>query len=186
MRSFERENNAAAVVDDISLLTLVKDGDERSIGQLYDRYAKIVYSMALHALRDPASAEDVLQDIFLQVWRTPERFLALRGSLGAALILAARDASMQRLKRSQQPIIPADVTLIARADLTSEAQQTVLAGKARGILRSLPAEYRKTLEMAFYDGIPDTEIAEMTGYSAAVIKTRLRTALLTLRKEMQL
>ena len=68
--------------DDAFLLGLVQRGDEYAMASLFERYSKVVYSVALRVLRDPASAEDVLQDVFMQIWRNPEGFVATRGSLG--------------------------------------------------------------------------------------------------------
>ena len=76
--------------DDASLLALVQRGDEQAMASLFDRYSKVVYSVALRVLRDPASAEDVLQEIFMQIWRSPDGFIATRGSLGGWLAVVSR------------------------------------------------------------------------------------------------
>jgi len=76
--------------DDAALLALVQRGDENAMASLFDRYSKIVYSVALRVLRDPASAEDVLQEVFMQIWRNPNGFIATRGSLGGWLAVAGR------------------------------------------------------------------------------------------------
>ena len=78
--------------DDAALLALVQRGDETAMASLFDRYSKIVYSVALRVLRDPASAEDVLQEVFMQIWRNPNGFVATRGSLGGDLAITQRAA----------------------------------------------------------------------------------------------
>src|ERR1700761_2307247 len=85
--------------DDAALLSLVQKGDEYAMASLYDRYSKIVYSVSLRVLRDPASAEDVVQEIFMQIWRNPEGFVATRGSLGGWLAVVARNRSIDALRR---------------------------------------------------------------------------------------
>jgi len=83
--------------DDAALLALVKSGDEHAMASLFDRYSKVVYSVALRVLRDPASAEDVLQEIFMQIWRNPDGFIATRGSLGGWLAVVSRNRSIDAL-----------------------------------------------------------------------------------------
>ena len=87
--------------DDAALLALVQRGDEGAMASLFDRYSKIVYSVALRVLRDPASAEDVLQEVFMQIWRNPSGFVATRGSLGGWLAVVARNRSIDALRRKR-------------------------------------------------------------------------------------
>ena len=83
---------------DTYLLSLVQRGDEQAMASLYDRYSKVVYSVALRVLRDPSSAEDVLQEIFMQIWRNPDSFIATRGSLGGWLAVVSRNRSIDTLR----------------------------------------------------------------------------------------
>ena len=76
---------------DLSLLALVQRGDEAALASLFARHSKLVYSVGLRVLRDPAAAEDVLQEIFMQIWRNPTGFVAARGSLGGWLAVVARN-----------------------------------------------------------------------------------------------
>src|SRR6202140_2094205 len=87
--------------DDATLLALVQRGDESAMASLFDRYSKILYSVALRGLRDPASAEDVLQEVFMQIWRNPSGFVATRGSLGGWLAVVARNRSIDALRRKR-------------------------------------------------------------------------------------
>ena len=152
---------------------------------LYDRYSKVVYSVALRVLRDPASAEDVLQEIFLQIWRNPDGFVATRGTLGGWLAVVSRNRSIDTLRR-KRPSEPVDeMVLPSGYDLGAEAITSGMMDKARGLIHTLPAEQRKTLEMAFFDGLTHSEIAELTGDPLGTVKTRIRSALLTLRKGLQ-
>ena len=168
--------------DDAALLALVQRGDENAMVSLFDRYSKVVYSVALRVLRDPASAEDVLQEVFMQIWRNPNGFIATRGSLGGWLAVVARNRSIDALRR-KRPSEPVEaMALASNFNLADEAERNSLMEKARGVIRLLPMEQRKTLEMAFFDGLTHSEIAEMTGDPLGTVKTRIRSALTSLRK----
>ena len=168
--------------DDAALLAQVQRGDEAAMALLFDRYAKIVYSVALRVLRDPASAEDVLQEVFMQIWRNPNSFIATRGSLGGWLAVVARNRSIDALRRKRPSDPVEDMSLASNYNLADEAERNSLMEKACGVIRLLPMEQRKTLEMAFFDGLTHSEIAEMTGDPLGTVKTRIRSALTTLRK----
>ncbi len=171
--------------DDAALLTLLRRGDEHAMAMLFDRYSKVVYSVALRVLRDPESAEDILQEVFMQIWRNPESFSATRGSLGAWLTVVTRNRSIDALRR-KKPSDPVDeIVLAAPYDVADEAERNTLMERARSVLYRLPVEQRKTLEMAFFDGLTHSEIAEMTGDPLGTVKTRIRSALMALRKAFQ-
>jgi RNA polymerase sigma-70 factor (ECF subfamily) len=168
--------------DDAALLELVQRGDEPAMASLFDRYSKVVYSVALRVLRDPASAEDVLQEVFMQIWRNPNGFIATRGSLGGWLAVVARNRSIDALRRKRPTEQVDDMALASNYNLADEAERNGMMEKARGVIRLLPIEQRKTLEMAFFDGLTHSEIAEMTGDPLGTVKTRIRSALTSLRK----
>jgi len=171
--------------DDAPLLALVQSGDEHAMASLFDRYSKVVYSVALRVLRDPASAEDVLQEVFMQIWRNPDSFSAARGSLGGWLAVVSRNRSIDALRRKRPTDSLDDVVLASSYNLADEAERNSLMGLARSAIVKLPTEQRKTLEMAFFDGLTHSEIAEITGDPLGTVKTRIRSALLTLRKAFQ-
>jgi RNA polymerase sigma-70 factor, ECF subfamily len=170
---------------DAELLDRVRRGDEQAMAALYDRYSRVVYSVALRVLRDPASAEDVLQEVFLGIWRRPEGFVSTRGSVGGWLAVVARNRAIDSLRRRRPSEQVEQVQLIAPFNLAEEAQRNSLMERARTIIRRLPPEQRKTLEMAFFDGLTHTEIAEMTGDPLGTVKTRIRSALIVLRKDLE-
>jgi RNA polymerase sigma-70 factor (ECF subfamily) len=171
--------------DDASLLARVQAGDERAMASLYDRYSRVVYSVALRVLREPAASEDVLQEVFMQIWRNPSSFTAARGSLGGWLSIVARNRSIDTLRRKRPTTYVDDVALATPFNLADEAERNTLMERARAVIVQLPREQRKTLEMAFFDGLTHSEIAEITGDPLGTVKTRIRSALLTLRKAFQ-
>ena len=168
--------------DDAVLLSLVQRGDESAMAVLFDRYSKVVYSVALRVLRDPSSAEDVLQEIFMQIWRSPDGFVATRGSLGGWLAVVSRNRAIDALRRKRPTESVDDMALASNYNLADEAERNSLMDRARGVIQLLPIEQRKTLEMAFFDGLTHSEIAEMTGDPLGTVKTRIRSALTSLRK----
>ena len=170
---------------DSDLLGKVQRGDEQAMAALFDRYSKIVYSVALRVLRDPALAEDILQEIFMQVWRSPAKFIATRGSLGGWLAVVTRNRSIDSLRRKRPTEQVEEMQIASSQNLGDDAERNLMMEKARVVILQLPAEQRKTLEMAFFDGLTHSEIAEMTGDPLGTVKTRIRSALLTLRKAFQ-
>ncbi|WP_213805805.1 sigma-70 family RNA polymerase sigma factor [Granulicella sp. dw_53] len=182
-----RETGAGHLVppstqDDAGLLLMVQKGDEAAMALLFDRYSKVVYSVALRVLRDPSAAEDVLQEIFMQIWRNPDSFIATRGTLGGWLAVVSRNRSIDTLRRKRPTEQVNEMSLASPYNLADEAERNHMMEKARGVIHLLPTEQRKTLEMAFFDGLTHTEIAEMTGDPLGTVKTRIRSALTTLRK----
>jgi RNA polymerase sigma-70 factor (ECF subfamily) len=168
--------------DDGALLALVRRGDESAMATLFDRYSKVVYSVALRVLRDPSSAEDVLQEVFMQIWRNPESFVATRGSLGGWLAVVSRNRSIDTLRRKRPSEPVDDMVMASNYNLADEAERNSLIEQARGVIVQLPIEQRKTLEMAFFDGLTHSEIAEMTGDPLGTVKTRIRSGLTALRR----
>jgi len=190
VRSMSGKVELAAIIarkppgDDAALLALLS-GDQSAMTVLYDRYSMLVYSVALRVLREPAAAEDVIQDVFMQLWRSPESFTAVRGNLGSWLAVVARNRSIDVLRRRRPSTTIDDIPLAAPGNLADEAEQKTLMERARAGIQALPREQRKTLEMAFFDGLTHSEIADMTGAPLGTVKTRIRTALLSLRKAFQ-
>lgn len=169
-------------VEDSDLLAQLQKGDQAAMATLYDRYSKLVYSVALRVMRDPPAAEDVLQEIFMQVWRSPDSFVATKGSLGGWLAVVARNRSIDVLRRRRPSDSIDDMPLASPFNLADEAERNGMMERARTAIEALPHEQRKTLEMAFFDGMTHSEIAESTGSPLGTVKTRIRSALMSLRK----
>jgi RNA polymerase sigma-70 factor (ECF subfamily) len=191
VRSMNRGNEGPAIMTpplpeaDPELLARVTRGDERAMAVLFDRYSRIVYSVSLRVLRDTAAAEDVMQEIFMQIWRNPNSFVAAKGSLGGWLSVVARNRSIDTLRRKRPSEQVEELNLASAFNLAEDSERNLLMERARAAVVLLPAEQRKTLEMAFFDGLTHSEIAEMTGDPLGTVKTRIRSALLTLRKAFQ-
>lgn len=168
-------------VTDLALIRRMVDGDEVALATLYDRYAGVVYSVARRILGDESAAEEILQDIFYQLWRRAADFDSARGTLPGWLLVAARNRAIDRLRRrtvteeiSENVALPLN---LERATARNE-----IMSKVKGALNGLPAGQRQALELAYFQGLTHTEIAERTGEPLGTIKTRLRAALESLRR----
>ena len=117
--------------------------------RLYDRYSPLVYLVALRVLRNPSAAEDVLQDIFLQGWRSPEKFDSARGNVASWLAVIARNRAIDGTRRERPRIDPEEVVLISPANIETEAERNAVAEKIRNLLKEMPAAQRSAVEMAF-------------------------------------
>jgi RNA polymerase sigma-70 factor (ECF subfamily) len=167
---------------DLAIVTAMKSGDQSALAQLYDRYSSIVYAVALRVLGDAGAAEDVLQEVFLQLWRKPQAFDAARGNLGAWLAVITRNRAIDSLRRRKPETDIEDVIVSVAPDLAADADRSRAAEKVRGVLGSMPALQRTALEMAYFEGMSHSEIATKTGEPLGTIKTRIRAGLMTLRK----
>ena len=170
---------------DLGLVSAIRSGDQGAMASLYDRYSSIVYSVALRVLGDTGAAEDVLQDVFMQLWRNPGSFDSSRGSLGAWLAVIARNRAIDGLRKRRPENDIEDVVLSIEPDLAAEADRSRAAGKVRGLLETMPASQRAALEMAYFQGLTHSEIAAKTGEPLGTIKTRIRAGLTALRKAFQ-
>jgi RNA polymerase sigma-70 factor (ECF subfamily) len=167
--------------DEMRLVARIRAGDQQAMSELYDRYAKVVYAVALRVLQDAAGAEDVLQDVFLQLWRNPDAFDASRGSLSAWLAVISRHRAIDRLRKRRPETDIEDCVIAAGPDLRDETERTLVIEKVRVVLEQMNPDQRKVLELAFFQGLTHTEIAEKTGEPLGTVKTRIRSGLQLLR-----
>ena len=168
-----------------SLVWGIGSGDESAMAALYDRYSSLVYAVALRVLGDTGAAEDVLQEVFMQLWRNPAAFDASRGNLGAWLGVIARNRAIDGLRKRRPETDITDVVLSVEPDMASEAERGRAMEKVRGALGGMPAPQRNALEMAYFEGLTHTEIAAKTGEPLGTIKTRIRTGMHALRKAFE-
>lgn len=170
------------VSTDGMLVSAIRSGDEQAMAQLYERYSPIVYSVALRILGDTATAEDILQEVFMQLWRSPDVFDPSRGSLPGWLAVIARNRAIDSLRKRRPETDITEVVVPVAPDLAGRAEWSRALEKIRSALGSMPSPQRSALEMAFFEGLTHTEIAAKTGEPLGTIKTRIRAGLLTLRK----
>jgi len=165
------------------LLERIQQKDEAALSALYDRYSGLVYSEAKRILRDTGAAEEILQDLFYQVWRTAERFDVARGSLAGWLVVAARNRAISKLrKKSGKAEELEENAVFLGPSLESSTTQNLMLDKVRAVLGSLPDGQREAMEFAYFEGMSHSEIAERTGQPLGTIKTRIRSGMEALKK----
>ncbi len=173
--------DAAARQDESLLLASIADGDEEAMARLFRLHSNLVFSVALRVLREPGGAEDVMQEVFMQIWRKPATFAAARGSLGGYLAVIARNRAIDVLRGRRPTLSVEDVPLPALNNLGDEAERNILIERVRNAMKNLPIEQSETLEMAFFAGCTHSEIASTTGTPLGTVKTRVRSALHALK-----
>jgi RNA polymerase sigma-70 factor (ECF subfamily) len=177
------DGNAAN--SDKSLIDRVRLREQQAMTEIFDRYAGLVYSVALRILKDSGHAEDVTQEIFFQLWRNPDSFSPSRGSLGTWLLVVARNRAIDHL-RQRRPGETVDEALLASpTNLENEAERSMIIERIQTILRDLPTEQQQSLQLAFFEGLSHSEIAQKTGQPLGTVKTRIRSALTNLRKRLE-
>jgi len=170
---------------DIALISAIRSGDQSAMAALYDRYSSVVYSVALRVLADTGAAEDVQQDVFMQLWRNPDAFDSSRGNLGAWLAVISRNRAIDTLRKRRPEDDLENVVLAVVPDMASDADRNRMAGTVRALLGTMPPVQRTALELAYFEGLTHTEIAAKTGEPLGTIKTRIRAGLTALRKALQ-
>ncbi len=175
----------AAQSSDESLLQCMRANDSQAMVDIFDRYGKMVYSVALRVLKDSGQAEDVMQEIFFQLWKNPNAFVRGRGTLGGWLVVIARNRAIDVLRCRKPSDSVEDVVLASNTNLASEIERNAMMEKVRAILDTLPLEQQKSIELAFFEGLSHSEIAAKTGDALGTVKTRIRLALISVRKALQ-
>jgi RNA polymerase sigma-70 factor, ECF subfamily len=175
-------------VPDSALIERTMAGDEAALSTLYDRYSAMLFGMLMRILRDQQAAEEVLQDLFLQLWRNAAQFDSKRGSLPAWLMVIGRNRAISRLRgRRDREVLEEEEgdyanTFASGQNIEDEAVRAQLARNVSAALEQLPSEQKQAVELAYFEGMTQSEIANRTGIPLGTVKTRVRTAMQTLRQ----
>jgi RNA polymerase sigma-70 factor (ECF subfamily) len=179
--------------DDGELAKAVAEGDPAALAELYDRHGAGVYAVCLRVLRDAEEAEEILEDVFFQLWRQARQYDASRGSVAVYLVTLARSRAIERLRvrerrtrlRSEVPDELLGETSVGLASSGTSPLHEALSFERRTHVRralaELPTEQREAVELAFLEGLSHAEIAERLREPLGTIKTRIRTGLLRMR-----
>jgi len=182
-----------AVVDvagDSDLAGRLKRREPQAMADLYDRYGKLVYSVIVRIVRDEATAEDLTQEAFLRVWNRVQFFDQEKGSLGPWLLAVARNRAIDYLRSADGRMGQQSVEFDALSNpslfgsLEKDIWNNVQARTIREALDKLPANQRQVIELAYYEGLSQSEMAERMKQPLGTVKTWVRSALKALRAEL--
>jgi RNA polymerase sigma-70 factor (ECF subfamily) len=173
---------------DVELAERLQRRDPRALAELYDRYGRLAYSLIVRVVRDGALAEDLVQETFLRVWNRAQGFDAQRGAIGPWLLAVARNRAIDYLRsaggRERNAL---ELEEVDHPSLYTDMERDILAtDKARMIraaLEKLAPNQREVIELAYFEGLTQTEMAERMGQPLGTVKTWVRTALKNLREE---
>ena len=171
----------------IRLIRQVANQDRDAFSQLYDRFSTLVFTLAMRMLRARSDAEDLLQDVFVQVWRQAQNYSTERGSPEAWIVNLARSRAIDKIRsirRMEKSFVLTDDP--ARAESSDNVESSAAESEARmamnSALANLPETQRKVLELAYFGGLTQTEIATRLAEPLGTVKTRMRSAIQRLRE----
>ncbi|HEY0004781.1 MAG TPA: sigma-70 family RNA polymerase sigma factor [Pyrinomonadaceae bacterium] len=173
---------------DVELLHAVQSGDEEALARLYDRYRLILFGLILRILNSRTEAEDVLQEVFLQVWQRARQFDETRGRPFTWLVTLARSRAIDRLRalgsreRTATEAAREGEASEMVSDAVDDAIRSERGQQVRSALSELPEEQQRTLTLAYFEGLTQTEIAERLGTPLGTVKTRMRSGMMRLRE----
>lgn len=173
--------------DDRFLLVRIAQQDQAALAQLYDRYARLVFSIAFKSFGSVEESEEVVLDLFSQVWRTANRYDPAKGRVDTWLLIMARSRILDRLRKQQriaksQTVVEAEIQFAkSSGDPIEDAQIVERRAIVQAAINQLPDAQRQMIELAFYQGLSHSEIAAQTSLSLGTVKTRIRLGLGKLR-----
>ena len=162
---------------------MIARGDREAFSRFYDGFAGLAFGLIRRIVRDPAASEEVLQEVFWQIWREAARYDPRRGSPEAWVVMRAKTRAIDRLRamrrREKTFVAPADDSLTRSTE--EPAENPGVAVETRGLVRSalnaLPESQRRVVELAFFEGLTQSEIAGRLGEPLGTVKTRARLGL---------
>jgi RNA polymerase sigma-70 factor, ECF subfamily len=177
---------------DRRLVERMKGGDDRALGQFYDRWARVVYALILQIVHDQDDADDVLEATFYQAWREAGRYAPDRGTVPTWILMIARSRALDRVRakrrRREEPLTPSATgnldNVAAEAPSADVAEVADQRSRVAEAVRTLPAEQREVVELAYFGGLSQSEIADKIGQPLGTVKTRTRLAGQKLRERL--
>lgn len=170
---------------DLQCMRRLATRDEQALAELYDRYTPLLFPVALRILRNAVDAEEALQRTWLQVWKSAAGYDPKRGSVAAWLVTMVRSRALdlyRSLASRRRAEGQVEVDLVAREDPTAPAAQRQLSERVRTALSSLPPQQRQVLEIAYFEGLSQTEVADRLKAPLGTVKSWTRQGLTRLRE----
>jgi RNA polymerase sigma-70 factor (ECF subfamily) len=175
----------AGLSDEMLIERLARATDQLALAELYERYQAVMYGLAVRITRDEALAQDAVQEAFVGVWRNAARYAAGRASLRTWLLSITHHRAIDLLRRRRPTVeLPAAETNVAALsvpDVWPEVSRTLDRAHVRAALAMLPAAQREAIELAYFSGLTQVEIAQQTGAPLGTVKSRVRLGLQQLR-----
>jgi len=174
-------------MDDNELILRVAGGDDHAFITLYNRYSDRVYTLALHVLHDQMAAEEVLQETFFKMWSHADQYMPERGTLTVWLLTIARRTALERIRfESHRPSLSNGYDPSAILESIPEPESSSEEARWRSLylaVQSLPGHERRVIELAYYQGLSQSEISELLDMPLGTVKTHIRTGMFRLRKQ---
>lgn len=176
--------------DDPDLARRLKARDPHVMTALYDRYGKLAYSLIFRVVRNAPAAEDLVQETFLRIWNRAGSFDENRGALGPWILTVARNRAIDYLRSAERRMAPGVLELdrlenpALFTDLENSALSIDRARRLKTAFEKLTAQQRTVIELAYYEGLTQTEMAERLQQPLGTVKTWVRTALKRMREEL--
>jgi RNA polymerase sigma factor (sigma-70 family) len=178
-------------LQDVALVALVTEGDGSALESLYGRYGRPAYALARRILADEQLAQDVVQEVFLTVWRDATRFDARRGGFGSWLLTLTHHKAVDAVRREENlrkrhaAAGTPDLTAPGGPDVDDEVWDVIRRDRVRTALAGLPDTQREALGLAYFGGYTQREIAQLTGTPLGTVKTRMLAGMKRLRNVLQ-
>ncbi len=180
---------AVLAMEDGDVLARLQRRDSRALAELYDRYGGMIYRLVLRIVRDSGIAEDLVQETFLRAWNRASAFDAERGAAGPWLLAIARNRALDYLRaQSRRCSYTLELNETEHpaqfVDFAAEALNFDLARQVKRAMDELSTEQRQAIQLAYFEGLTQTEIAERMGQPLGTVKTWMRRAMLRMRETM--
>lgn len=175
-------------IDEANIVSRITEKDQGALALLYDRYARIIYTIAYKILNSSEESEEVVLDVFTQVWRTAKNYSSQKGRVDTWLFMMTRSRALDRLRRHarfDKVITASEDALTMRSHCDTPEEEVLIQERISYInacLAEIPSEQRLVLELAYFSDLSHSEIAAKTGISLGTVKTRIRLGLKKLRE----
>jgi RNA polymerase sigma-70 factor, ECF subfamily len=181
------------VGDDGAVIQRIARGEDPALAELYDRYAQVLYTLGMRILRSVQDSEDIVQEVFIQVWKKAESYDAKKGTVYTWLVTMMRNRAIDRLrskgyKHAAQQIDTAAIVLFSDAPSSNPHSHTVRSEHQKlvvGTLKQLSADQQQVLALAYYEGFSQSEIAQKLNIPLGTVKSRMRHGLQSMRSKLK-